>query len=85
MHIELRKLQLFERIEGEKRQHAPYVLTWICECGDRWDIDLSKERYLSSPVFGEKAHVYTECDTCGHEPELVVVPEIVLTLVDPER
>lgn len=57
------------RVEGDKRQHAPYALKWACpDCKTINEYDYSGDRHFSYPIFGESKPLHLYCDTCADTP-----------------
>jgi len=67
-------------IECAKRQHAPYILTCVCECGNKLGIDYSDD-YLMYPNAGETSVENFYCDECGEEPKFKLKFDVVLSIV----
>jgi len=70
-------------IEGDKRQHIPYVLEWVCpECAVIHKIDFTRD-HLSYPEFGgEPAEAYLYCGEgdCDYESTVNISLKITATL-----
>ncbi len=54
------------RIQGSKRQHAPYVVVATCACGNEREISLN-DQYLSYPTWGETETIHLYCPKCELE------------------
>lgn len=68
-------------LEGDKRQHAPYELTWTCACGEQCLQDFSCDIYLSHPKFGDTVPHYLYCNKCGAEPAIKLRVDLTLEVV----
>jgi hypothetical protein len=70
-----------ERIELEKRQHAPYTVVDACpKCGHDNEVNLARDHYLSYPIAGKPEEVYHVCSRCEHEWQTKVIVRITLEL-----
>lgn len=69
-------------IEGQKRQHFPYVVVSQCPlCKRKLEMDFSSEYYLGEPIFDEPETISIYCYDCGKEiKEISVIPRITLEL-----
>lgn len=74
------------QVEGEKRQHIPYVLKAICECGELITINLAKDNHISYALFGNSLNkVYYLCDHCGKDYVYFLKLKIIAELVDVDQ
>lgn len=64
-------------VEGKKRQYAPFIIHWKCECGADCKKDLTED-YLSYPTFGVAEQKSLYCHAC--ETGLVVQLRLSLAL-----
>ena len=70
-------------LEGDKRQHFPYILEWSCKkCGITNTLDFQTERYLSYPVLGKPYSFALYCDECDTEDEVKLLPQISLMVIE---
>lgn len=68
-------------VEGDKRQHVPYLLKWMCpSCGVNCEIDFSDDYYLSYPEFPGVKKVGLNCKDCDHEETVTLSVDIVISL-----
>jgi hypothetical protein len=69
------------RIEGEKRQQAPYRLSWNCpSCKKRHSFAYDGHQYLSYPVFGVPEKDVLYCGECETTVDVNITLDLVLTV-----
>lgn len=76
--VRVRLVPTDAQIEGDKRQHAPYVLHWFCTCGVEHQRDYSDEHYLSYPTLGAVKADTLWCPTCNAEHPINLKVSLVL-------
>lgn len=76
--LELNLERVDAEVEGDKRQHAPYLLKWRCPCGAEQEDAFVCGEYFSRPVFG-KAEAYTLwCAACQNEHAIKLKVDITV-------
>lgn len=63
------KIETTEAVEGDKRQHLPFMCTDVCKCGEECEVDYSDDHYLSYPMLSGDMMVSVRfyCGSCDNE------------------
>ncbi len=69
-------------VEGDKRQHAPYLLEWSCSCGSTHVEDFTSRAYLSYPKFGKNTKYTLWCEHCDKEHAIKLRATLTLEAID---
>jgi hypothetical protein len=69
--------------DAPKRCYMPYTLAGRCECGAEWETDLAED-YLTDAEWDTPVDVRGECDECGREWSVRVVPRLTLEFAPEE-
>lgn len=79
----MRLTRINKPVEGEKRQHFPYMLEWVCpRCGEDHVYDYASEYYLSSPLIPAVKREHRYCDECGFEDDIYFRVDMTMEIVD---
>lgn len=80
VNMKLRIERTKDRVEGAKRQSAPYVTHWTCpDCGSENETDHA-DNYFCNPIFGEPEKFSLTCRKCDNEGRSYEKGEIELVL-----
>lgn len=80
--IELNLERTDAKVEGEKRQAAPYKLVWRCpSCGIEHEVDFAEGDYFGYPIFGEPEDFGLWCAKCEIELTFKIRVDITLEVV----